>query len=66
MLDCSKIAYANRWQALVAMRVISRAYEERGRQGPRGVYLCRPCGSWHVTSAKRVQTAPWTKPRTTR
>jgi hypothetical protein len=66
MHSCSKVAYANRRDALLALRAISRAYARRGYRGPQGAYLCRPCGRWHLTSAKRVQTAPWMKGRPTR
>lgn len=66
MLSCSKVAYPNRRDALLALRAISRAYAQRGLRGPQGAYLCQPCGRWHLTSASRVQTAPWTRPRARR
>lgn len=65
MLSCSKVAYANRRDALLALRAISRAYARRGLRGPQGAYLCRPCGRRHLTSQMRVQPAPWTKGRAT-
>lgn len=66
MLSCSKVAYANRRDALLALRAISRAYARRGLRGPQGAYLCQPCGRWHLTSARRVQTAPWMRARASR
>jgi hypothetical protein len=66
MLSCSKVAYANGRDALVALRAISRAYARRGLRGPQGAYLCQPCGGWHLTSARRVHTVPWMRARAMR
>jgi hypothetical protein len=66
MLNCAKIQYASRRDALLALRAISRAYARRGLRGPQGAYLCEVCGRWHLTSAKQVQTAPWMKAQATR
>jgi hypothetical protein len=66
MLNCSKIPYVSRRDALLALRGISRAYDRRGLRGPQGAYLCQVCGRWHLTSAKRVQIAPWMKAPATR
>lgn len=63
MLNCAKVAYANRREALLALRAISRAYARRSRRGPQGAYLCQSCGQWHLTSVKRIQTPPWMKGR---
>jgi hypothetical protein len=61
MSECSKIAYASRWIALVAMRAIARSRVTRGLTGPRGTYFCSSCRCWHLTSKARVQTPPWAK-----
>ena len=61
MSECSKIAYVNRWEAVVALRAIARAYATRGLPGPKGAYLCSDCRRWHHTSKKGVQTEPWAK-----
>jgi hypothetical protein len=66
MSDCSKISYVHRWEAVVAMRAIARAYTARGAQGPRGAYFCSACRRWHLTSRDALQAAPWTKARATR
>ncbi len=66
MSKCSKIAYASRGDAVVAMRGIARARATRGLTGPQGAYLCSSCGCWHLTSKAGVQTEPWAKARTPR
>jgi len=63
MSECSKIPYASRWIALVAMRAIARSRVTRGLTGPRGTYFCTPCRCWHLTSKARLQTPPWLKAR---
>lgn len=63
MSECSKIPYATRWAALVAMRAIVRRYATRGLTGPKGAYLCSSCRCWHLTSKAGVQTPPWVKQR---
>jgi len=61
MSECSKIPYASRWIALVAMRAIARSRVARGLTGPRGTYFCSSCRCWHLTSKATVQTPPWGK-----
>ena len=61
MRTCSKVSYASRTSALLAMRAIARRMEERGRTAPKGAYLCSTCRCWHLTSVPGVQTAPWSK-----
>ena len=63
MSNCSKLPYASRWIALVAMRAIARRRVTRGLAGPRGTYFCRSCRCWHLTSKARIQTPPWVKAR---
>ncbi len=64
--ECSKIAYVNRWDAVVALRAIAQAYATRGLPGPKGAYLCNACRCWHLTSKAGVHTAPWAKARAPR
>jgi len=66
MSECSKIPYARRWMAVVAMRAIARSCVTRGLKGPSGAYLCRSCRCWHLTSKTGVQTPPWVKARARR
>ena len=61
MSECSKIPYASRWIALLAMKAISSNRVARGLTGPEGTYLCSSCRCWHLTSKARVQTPPWLK-----
>ena len=63
MSDCSKIPFASRTKATIAMRAIRRKKTARGLKGPTGAYLCGPCKSWHLTSKSTTQTPPWEKVR---
>jgi hypothetical protein len=56
MSECSKIPYATRWIALVAMRAIARSRVARGLTGPRGTYFCSLSGAG--TSRPRRESRP--------
>lgn len=59
MSTCTKISYADRAKALLALNAIGRAMKRKGRRGPRGAYLCASCRAWHLTSARGIQSPPW-------
>lgn len=59
MFTCTKVSYADRTKALIALNAIGRAMKRKGRQGPRGTYLCASCRAWHLTSSPGIQSPPW-------
>lgn len=59
MAVCEKLPYLTQLQAELALRAIARRARERGRRGPTGSYLCRPCRRWHLTSKSKSQRPPW-------
>jgi hypothetical protein len=61
--NCMKVTYLDRAESLAALRAIARKQARRGLQAPKGVYLCSPCGGWHLTSRPGIQTPPWTQRR---
>ena len=58
MSDCSKIPFASRTKATIAMSAIRRKKTARGLKGPTGAYLCGPCKSWHLTSGQQRRRRP--------
>jgi hypothetical protein len=61
MSDCTKIPYASRNAATIAMRAIGRKKIARGLKGPIGAYFCGACKHWHLTSKSVTRTPPWEK-----
>jgi hypothetical protein len=56
---CGKKPYPNLTQAQLAMRAIVRRTAGQSRKVPTGVYPCRTCGSWHLTSKAKRGVAMW-------
>ena len=55
--------HLNRAESLAAIRAIARRQARRGLSEPKGVYLCSPCGGWHLTSRPGIQAPPWIRRR---
>ena len=60
--QCAKVRYRSRTAAVLALRAIAKKAAP-DRKVPRGAYLCRECGHWHLTSASGVQVPPWSRRR---
>lgn len=50
MADCSKVPYANLYDAAKALQSITHHRAARGLTGPVAVHFCVPCGAWQLTS----------------
>lgn len=61
MSECSKVPCPSDWAAQLALHAIQGRDAGRGRKVPKGLYLCKSCGRWHLTSQSGVQTPPWAK-----
>jgi hypothetical protein len=61
--NCMKVTYLKRAESLAALRAIARRQARRGLSEPKGVYLCSPCGGWHLTSRPGIQAPPWIRRR---
>jgi hypothetical protein len=63
MGQCSKVRYASKAQAELALKHVQLSCRRRGRTVPTGSYWCAGCRSWHLTSKSPSRSAPWDQRR---
>lgn len=49
-VGCSKVRYANRYEAQAALEALQAKPTQSGQRVPNGLYGCQECASFHLTS----------------
>ena len=58
-MDCSKVGFKDKIQALTALRTIKK--QDDGKDKPCRVYFCTGCKHWHLTKTSLFENSSYFK-----